>query len=285
MNWKKDLTSFFHARALRMGTSPSLEELCYASGRDPRIWAQPNTYEDLIASILEQTISKLGTSVLELGCGCGFLAQGIAPRVGEYWGVDVAAAAVRTARSLALPNAAFTVADGSALAFRSNTFDVAIAYDVFTNLPSFSDCREIVGELVRVVRPGGRVLVGSVPDAATEQGFIARVREVQTDLAHRFGPVQFDNIRATHGKSTKTSILSMLNGWKYRFPRNMLRGAAFQPSGPPLDQGGISCFYFNRKEFSALDKKLDAESYILPLHRCNPYADFRFNIVYIKLSP
>jgi SAM-dependent methyltransferase len=166
--WEQDAATFFDSRADSVTGRPSLAELCYVSGRDPRVWEDGALYESMIASICAQAGLDRSSTVLEVGCAGGFLALGLAPRVAQYVGVDVSAPAIELARRLDLPNAEFRHVNGKRLPFEDDGFDAAISYDVVTNFPDFDAVARLVRESVRVVRPGGRVLIGSVPDRATE---------------------------------------------------------------------------------------------------------------------
>ena len=187
--WKAAAQAFFAVRAKAVGADAAkLENLCYVSGRDPRLWSQPDIFEDMIASIVAAMDASADSRVLEVGCASGFLARGVAPRVGAYVGVDVAQPALDAAEQLGLANAAFLKGDGAALPFEDGAFDGAFCYDVFTNLPSIDDGIPIIREMLRVVRPGGKVLIGSIPDGAVERGYIDRVAQVGQELEERFGP-------------------------------------------------------------------------------------------------
>ena len=59
---------------------------------------------------------------------------------------------------------------------------------VFTNFPVFSDGCALIAEMVRVIRPGGRVLIGSIPDAAVQSAYEVRVAEVSRELEAKYGP-------------------------------------------------------------------------------------------------
>ncbi|HJU43891.1 MAG TPA: methyltransferase domain-containing protein, partial [Vicinamibacterales bacterium] len=110
-----NLAGFFDMRARQVNRSPSREELCFASGRDPRLWTDEALYQDMIDSICTQAGITADSRVLEVGCAAGYLAAGIAARCRSYVGVDFAPAAVARARSLALSNARFESADATAL--------------------------------------------------------------------------------------------------------------------------------------------------------------------------
>jgi SAM-dependent methyltransferase len=103
-----------------------------------------------------------GGSAVEIGCGLGHDAEALARRVGptgRVVGVDasqalIAQATARTA-SLGLP-LRFQVDDAQALSFPDNSFGGARAERVLQHL---EDPALAVRELVRVVRPGGRIAV------------------------------------------------------------------------------------------------------------------------------
>ena len=160
MNWKNEARQFFSHRAKVVGERPTLQDLCYVSGRDSRVWADQSRYDDMMDSIVRTIGADASSRVLEVGCAAGFIACGVAPKVGQYVGVDVAEGAIECARSLDLPNATFHVGDGGALPFDDSMFDGVYCYDVLTNFPTFDSVKGLVQDMVRVVRPGGKVLLG-----------------------------------------------------------------------------------------------------------------------------
>ena len=250
--WKQALQRFFAERAGEVSTAPTLEDLCYISGRDPRLWAQPRMLDDLAQSIAEQLRLDSRSRVVEVGCASGFIARILAPRVGQYLGVDLAEEALLVAERLGLSNATFRKADGVRLPLESGSVDAALCYDVFTNFPSFADGQEILAEMVRVVRPGGRALIGSIPDEARRAEYEARVGEVSRELERTTGPV---------------------------LPRPAREGPA--RNGPAA---AIHCYYFNRADFEALGRRLNVATVFHDIHPLNPYFGCRFNVVYEKTA-
>ena len=93
---------------------------------------------------------------LDSGCGAGALAIALAPLVGEVVGVDASTELLQEARRLAPQNVTFVEGDVTALPFPDASFEVAGSMRVLHHVrrPELA-----ISELVRVVRPGGRVLV------------------------------------------------------------------------------------------------------------------------------
>ena len=109
------------------------------------------------------------TRVLDAGCGEGILVEEYAGRL-AVTGVDANYSSAR-------------VMHGSltALPFPDGTFDRALCLDVLEHL-SFEDQPRALGELFRVLRPGGELLV-SVPNLAHLQSriqFLLRGRLIRT---------------------------------------------------------------------------------------------------------
>ncbi|MGH3233150.1 MAG: class I SAM-dependent methyltransferase [Streptosporangiaceae bacterium] len=100
-----------------------------------------------------------GLDVLDAGCGEGYMAREIARRgARQVTGVDKSPALVAAARAASadLPAAHFSEADVVDLPFADDSFDLAIANHLLNDLP---DIVSPVGELARVLRPGGRLAV------------------------------------------------------------------------------------------------------------------------------
>src|SRR5262249_8747036 len=161
--WRAAAKEFFNERAEGIATTVSTATLCYVSGREQRLWTNPALYQDMMASIgLQLELSKKH-SLLDVGCAAGFLAAGLADMVNKSTGLDIAPGAVEVARSLGIGNAEFQVGDGGKLPWPDGTFDRVICYDVFTNFPNFASVARVLKDMVRVCRPGGKIMAGSLP--------------------------------------------------------------------------------------------------------------------------
>lgn len=104
-----------------------------------------------------------GLKVLDLGCGDGTTALPAAKLGAEVLGVDIAAnlvaAATRRAQELGLTNCRFEEGDASHLQGLANqSFDLVVSIfgAMFAPRP-----HEVAKEMVRVTRPGGRIVMGN----------------------------------------------------------------------------------------------------------------------------
>jgi len=98
-----------------------------------------------------------GSRVLDLGCAFGYGTAGIA-RHYDTDGLDASPAYIRRARR-AVPAARFTLGAAERLPYPDDHFDAVVMLDVLEHV---TDERAVVAEIVRVLRPGGLVIV-SVP--------------------------------------------------------------------------------------------------------------------------
>lgn len=103
-----------------------------------------------------------GVRLLDVGCGVGLLIREAAERGAWIAGVDTADELLEVAR-WALPDADLRVGVPEALPYDNGRFDVATACNT---LCYTADLPAALHELVRVVRPGGRVAVGDWADPA-----------------------------------------------------------------------------------------------------------------------
>lgn len=97
--------------------------------------------------------------VLDVGCGPGSIAAAIAAGpVGQVTGVDLSALRIAQAQTnhTALNNLRFCVADAATLPFADATFDLVVSRMLMQYLPNR---HAVIGELKRVLRPGGRLLL------------------------------------------------------------------------------------------------------------------------------
>jgi SAM-dependent methyltransferase len=93
---------------------------------------------------------------LDVGTGAGALALALAPTVREVVGVDRVPELLALARDRAPANATFVEGDAEHLPFGDGSFDLVCTLRTLHHVPR---PELVLAELVRVTRPGGRLLV------------------------------------------------------------------------------------------------------------------------------
>ncbi|MEJ5311452.1 MAG: class I SAM-dependent methyltransferase [Anaerolineae bacterium] len=100
-----------------------------------------------------------GRRVLDVGCGMGMYTSAFLRYTSHVFGVEIEADRVREARARAQGVAR---AVGETLPFAADAFDVVFSHEVLEHV---ADDRLCARELVRVTRPGGRIVI-FVPNRA-----------------------------------------------------------------------------------------------------------------------
>lgn len=274
--WRDRLEAFFEVRGRQIESKPTLDDLCYIAGRNPVLWTDQGLLDDLRDSILSLVKASPQSKILEVGCAAGFLANLVAPKVGEYVGVDLAEAPLRVARLLDLKNATFSRAAGESLNFPEQEFDAAFCYDVFSNFPSFSDGEPIIREMLRVVKPGGVVLVGSVPDRDKTE----LLQKIANELASGYRQhVERPVVVPVRAPPVKAGWLTTL-ARRFGMGRDEATSSGDKPEITGVKPEIIS-YYFDQNDFVALGKRLQVDTQILDIHALNPYLGTRFNAVFV----
>lgn len=125
--------------------------------------------------ILERAGAGPGDRVLDVGTGPGYLALAAARVVGpdgSAVGIDASPEMIGRARLLAArggSSAEYVVASAASLPFEDGSFDVVVSRLVLHHLTGEVRTRAL-GEMLRVLRPGGRVLVADIASRAARSG-------------------------------------------------------------------------------------------------------------------
>lgn len=146
-----------------------IDDLLKADGFDGAMAQTGEAARKHIARVIGDSLAiRPGMRILEVGCGAGAALALLRGLGANFTGVDYSAPHIEIARA-ALPEMDFQLAEAAALPFADGTFDAAFSYGVFLYFPDFAYASAVLGEMLRVVCPGGRILIQDVPDAAKQE--------------------------------------------------------------------------------------------------------------------
>jgi len=117
----------------------------------------PETVEKVTQSILDLTGATPATRIVEVGIGTGRISASLIARGLNVTGLDLSREMMSKLRGRFVPETPLRLVQGDAstLPFPSASFDVGLAVHVFHVVAPW---RQAIGELVRILRPGGAVL-------------------------------------------------------------------------------------------------------------------------------
>jgi ubiquinone/menaquinone biosynthesis C-methylase UbiE len=113
-----------------------------------------------------------GDSVLDVACGPGLVVCAFAAHAGHATGIDLTPAMIAKAEALqakqGLANVSWRLGDGRAMPFKEGEFDIVCCRFAFHHFP---EPVRVLVEMVRVCKPGGRIVVVDV--VASEDPVVA----------------------------------------------------------------------------------------------------------------
>jgi ubiquinone/menaquinone biosynthesis C-methylase UbiE len=138
----------------------------------------------LIELLIECSGVREEDRALDVACGPGIVTCALAPLAAQVTGLDFTPAMIEQATTLQaekrLANVTWRQGSAAALPFADGAFDLVVTRFSFHH---FQQPRTALREMVRVCRPGGRILVCDVaPSAATRDAY--DLMEKQRDPSH-----------------------------------------------------------------------------------------------------
>jgi ubiquinone/menaquinone biosynthesis C-methylase UbiE len=200
----------------------------YEGGATSR-WRDPVLRASLEALQLERH-----DRLLDVGCGTGAASRTAATTATSVVGIDLSPEMVRRAneRSVGLDNVRFEVADVEDLRFDDGAFSSVLCSNSFHHYP---DPARAVGEMVRVLEPGGRIVIG---DACADP----RIVRIADAFLRRLEPGHVRIYRSSevgsflHGAGLTRIMVRTLTDGAFMVVR-AVRGRAGRSS--PVDRYGV----------------------------------------------
>lgn len=119
--------------------------------------------ERLLSSIREGLDLQEDDMLADLGCGGGWILERLRQGVKYGVGVDFSLPMLQQASS-ALTALPLMAGEIGRLPFKSETFDKLLSYFVFINFMDDTFVYRAIADIYRVLKPGGRALLGQLPD-------------------------------------------------------------------------------------------------------------------------
>lgn len=172
----------------------------YASGRP--VYVKPTI-------IVEDVLTKLPVGrndlVLDVGCGTGVVTSVLAEHCRAIVALDAGAQVVdagrEAARARGVRNVTYCLGSALDLPFQQDLFDHVLMYAVIHYLEDEAQVRQCVAELVRVCKPGGRILIAEVPDERARREFDRRPKTPEEQsILEQFNTNrrEYDRLFTTH---------------------------------------------------------------------------------------
>ena len=139
-----------------------------------RIWANDITH---------QVLANNPESVWEVGCGTGMLLFQIAPYTQHYYGTDISQVSLEYIRQQTVNQpdkyAHVNLAQRSAedmTGIEDNSFDVVLLSSIVQYFPSLEYLQTVIENSTRVVKPGGRIILGDIRNFSLMRAFHTAVQ-------------------------------------------------------------------------------------------------------------
>ena len=130
--------------------------------RNPGVLFQNLAFEKSVAQALRKLrVDKHSWKILDVGCGAGFsllrlLTYGLEPE--RLYGIDISEDRIARGRKR-FPALNLTHGDATRMDYASDSFDLAMESTMFIQLTDESISQEIANEMLRVVKPGGYLML------------------------------------------------------------------------------------------------------------------------------
>jgi len=166
--------------------------------------------------MLERVERSGASTILDVGCGEGRFCRLLAARGLNTAGIDPAASLVGQARRLH-PEGDYRIAGAEQVPFEDASFDLVLAYLSLIDIP---DVKAAIGEMTRVLRPGGHLLIANLnsfysasnPSGWTSQPDGTRTFALDHYMDERSDWIGWGNLRVLNWHRPLSTYMSLLLG-------------------------------------------------------------------------
>ena len=230
--------------------------------------------EAIRTTILQTSGNQQPRHVLDLGAGTGRIGKAFVEAGDSYTGVDISLPMLQEFRARTV-DAFLVQADGARLPFRDATFDLILLMHVLSGADNW---RSLLGETVRVIVPGGFVIVGQT--AGSMAGVDARMKRQLNQILGRMGASWVDGKKSReeplewlHIGATRRLQVTAASWTAQRTPREFLerhrKGARFSTLPPDIQEKTLTDLgAWAEKAFGSIDKVFSEEfSFVMHIFR------------------
>ncbi len=132
-------------------------------------WPKPKV-DKMVRDICRSLKITKKDSLIELGCGGGWILESLRPRVKKIYGLDISYHMLMNAKGLR-KQGILVCGELGHLPFPSNAWPHILSYFVFLNIRDDQYIRQSIREILRVLKKGGRALIGQMSDKDGSQGY------------------------------------------------------------------------------------------------------------------
>jgi SAM-dependent methyltransferase len=124
--------------------------------------------QDWLETTVDRILSFHPGMLLEIGCGVGLLVERVAPRCASYVGTDLSPVAIARLRDFVasrseLRHVSLFEREAVDLGDQpSGSVDTVVINSVIQYFPDIHYLQNVIDEAARIVRPGGRIIIGDV---------------------------------------------------------------------------------------------------------------------------
>jgi len=157
--------------------------------------------------IIDAAGDRLSGVMLDNGCGVGMYVERLAPLAGTLLGLEYDFRRAEAAQQIATRflNASVLCAAGEGLPFLPESFDLILSHEVLEHV---QDDRQAVYEMVRTLRPGGRIVI-----FAPNRGYPFETHGIFWRGKYRFGNIPLVNYLPRSWRDRLAPHVSIYSHW------------------------------------------------------------------------